>query len=120
MTVSTQHFFVGPAYLGSRQIPTMRIVPGLEIRPHYSVAYFCMRCGDVWARVLHDKAPLTQCTVRPCKKHGDGRLSCHDTWHDMPTRVEPDWPEPALRYELEASIELALTGEDCASPGATI
>jgi hypothetical protein len=117
--MASQHFFVRTTYLGSREIPTMRIVPGLEVRPQHSIAYFCMRCGDIWARLLHDRALLTQCHMRPCKAHGDGRLSDPAEWFDMPTRVESDWPWDALKWEFEVSLALAGSGDDSASPGVT-
>lgn len=115
--MGAQHFFLGNRHLGVRQIPTMRIVPGLEIRPHHSYAYFCMRCGDIWARLAHDKAELTQCLVQPCRRHGDGQLGCHPNWSDEPRRVESDWPVPALQYELETVIQLIEHGDRTASPG---
>jgi hypothetical protein len=102
--MATQHFFVDGIWLGSREIETMRLVPGLEIRPHYSYVYFCMRCGEIWGRVLHDRAKLTQAVSRACSSHGDGRLSCPDEWFDVPLRVEGDWPPAAIRNEFFASL----------------
>ena len=102
--MAAQHFFAQGRYLGCRTIPDYRVVPGLEVRWYDSRVLYCMRCGEIWGRLLHDQAPLAQLTIRPCAKHGDGRLACHPTWHDDPTRFEDDWPEAAVRYEYQASL----------------
>ncbi|TXH42222.1 MAG: hypothetical protein E6Q97_36100 [Desulfurellales bacterium] len=102
--MGAQHFFVEGKYLGCRQIPNMRLVPGLEVRPHFSYAYFCGRCGEIWGRILHDKAQWTQVEYRPCRKHGDGRLSAHPDWTDRPDRAEEDWPPEALTYEFSSTV----------------
>lgn len=102
--MAAQHFFVAGAYLGSRTIPSFRQVPGLEIRYHYSYAYFCAHCGDIWGRILHEGATITQCVHRACFAHGDGRLACHSTWHDDPTRFEDDWPDDAVVAEFNALL----------------
>ncbi len=106
--MAAQHFFLRGQYLGSRRIPDFRVIPGMEVRPHFSYALFCMRCGDVWARFVHDKAELTQVTCRPCREHGDGHLSDHPAWLDMPTRFEDDWPDAATQYEFETLFPRAL------------
>ena len=98
--MATQHFFVGQTWLGSREIETMRVIPGLDVRPHHSYAYFCMHCGEIWSRLLHDKARLTQVVTRNCAVHGDGRLFCPAGWFDVPTRLEDDWPDEAIKYEF--------------------
>lgn len=108
--MALQHFIVGRDYLGSRQIPDTRIVPGLEVRWHHSYAFFCMRCGEIWARVMHEGSPLTQCRNVCCRKHGDGRLSDMVEWSDSPLRPEPDWPAAALKWELESALALADSG----------
>ena len=98
--MATQHFFVGQTWLGSREIETMRLIPGLEIRPQHSYAYFCMHCGEIWGRLMHEKAKLTQVVNRSCSAHGDGRLSGNPEWFDEPTRFENDWPDEAVKYEF--------------------
>lgn len=117
--MAAQHFFVGRNFLGTRQIPTNRVVPGLEIRPHFSYCLFCMRCGDIWARIMHDAATLTQIRCVPCRKHGDGRLACHPQWLDDPTRFEEDWPSAAIRHEFLATLAVVEERDSCASPGVT-
>lgn len=102
--MARQHFFVGPRHLGSREIPTLRVIPGLDVRPHYSHAYFCMRCGEVWGRLIHERSELTQCTVRPCHLHGDGRLSQTHYLLGEPTNFEPDWPPQAVAHEFFAEL----------------
>jgi hypothetical protein len=104
--VALQHFFVDGRHLGSRLIPTNRLVPGLDVRPHHSYALFCMRCGEIWGRLMHEAAPLTQIICRPCLKHGDGSLSwLHDSAaniNESPLGFADDWPSAAIRHEFRA------------------
>lgn len=108
--MARQDFFAYGRYLGSRQIPTNRVVPGLEIRPHRSYAFWCGWCGDVWARIIHQASPFTDLEYRNCRKHGDprfasdGRLSHNAAWMDSPIRYEPDWPAAAVALEFEATL----------------
>ena len=109
--MAAQHFFLGSRHLGTRQIPDTRCIPGLEVRFHHSYAYFCMRCGDIWARLLHDRAPLTQCIVRPCLRHGDGRLSHTHFFAGEPTNFEADWPPAAVAHEFQAELAFSTSQE---------
>jgi hypothetical protein len=104
--MALQHFMVEGAYLGARTIPDMRIVPGLEVRRHFSYVLYCIKCGEIWARFAHDGAEYTQLEQRPCAAHGDGRLSCRPEFLDLPTRFEPDWPPAAIAYEFNRMMEL--------------
>ena len=107
--MSTQHFFLGNRHLGSREIETTRIIQGLEVKPHDSYVYFCGRCGDIWARFLHDKARYTQCFHFPCAKHGDGHLSMlHDRADYDPLYFEENWPPAAVQYEFERFLAHAI------------
>ena len=80
-----------------------------------------MRCGEIWARLIHERARLTQFIIRPCREHGDGRLStpypCDDPLEFSPS----SWPDLAVQHEFLSNLELAereLAGQDiCASPG---
>ena len=101
-----QHFFVDGQYLGARKIPDNRVVPGLEVRRHHSYALFCMRCGEIWGRILHEDAPLTQITCRPCLKHGCGMLSHWHYFTGDPHNYEDDWPAAAVRHEFNAILTL--------------
>jgi hypothetical protein len=106
--MALQHFFIGPRYLGAREIDSYRRVPGLETRWHHSYCYYCIQCGEIWGRILHDKAKYHQLIQLPCAKHGgDGLLGCHPTWHDMPIRFEDNWPLDAIKYEFKASMAKA-------------
>lgn len=102
--MAAQHFFVGTRYLGSRTIPDTRCIPGLEVRRHYSYALFCMRCGEIWGRFLHERSTLTQCTIRPCLLHGDGKLSTSHFFAGEPTNFEADWPPAAIAHEFAAEL----------------
>ena len=103
-----QTFFAGGRCLGARTIPDLRVVPGLEVRRHHSYALYCPRCGDIWARFLHDGADYTQLVHRNCAKHGDGRLANACVWPDDPTSWAADWPREAIRLELIALLNLEL------------
>ena len=84
------------------------MVPGLEIKRHDSYVYFCGRCGDLWARILHDKATWTQCYHLPCAKHGEGRLSTlHNLGNYEPLYFEANWPPAAVQYEFERFLDHA-------------
>ena len=116
MKTITQYFQLHKRYLGSRQIPALVVIPGFTVRRQFSYAFFCMRCGDIWGRLLAEDAYLAQIINRPCDKHGDGRLSRTFPTSDMPDAIGPDWPKAALLHEL--LCELALVGKDYTpSPG---
>lgn len=102
--MAAQHFFVGPRHLGARTIPDLRVIPGLEVRFHHSYAYFCLRCGEIWGRLLHERADLTQCAIRPCLRHGDGKLSTTHHFAGEPTNFEDDWPPAAVAHEFAAEL----------------
>ena len=104
--MALQHFFLRGNYLGNREIPDLRVVPGLEVRWQHSHVLYCGRCGEIWARFAHDGAEYTQLEQRACAEHGDGRLSGYPTWFDLPTRFEPDWPPAAIEYEFKRLMEL--------------
>ena len=60
------HFFVGSAYMGSGQRDMLNHDP--RHSPPLSVAFFCQRCGEVWARsALQDQA--YECWSMLCEKH---------------------------------------------------
>lgn len=107
----SQHFFADGAYLGSRQIDPWRRVPGLETRWHHSQVLFCPHCGDIWGRIMVDRASYTQCIYRPCAKHGDGRLACYPSWYDDPTLFADDWPPAAIRWEFERTLAYSTKEE---------
>lgn len=108
--MARQSFFLGSRYLGSREIDPLRLIPGLEVRRHFSYAHFCGRCGEIWARIILDGATWTQLGYRACPKHAnhefslDGRLSDNETWLDSPIRYAEDWPEGATRVEFNAVL----------------
>lgn len=105
--MAKQHFFLGKEYLGSRTIPSYREVPGLEVRWHHSYALYCLRCGDIWARFMHESAPLTQLTCRPCLKHGEGNLANLHYFEGDPHNYDDDWPDKAIEYEFNALMAQA-------------
>lgn len=40
----------------------------LRVTPH-SLAYFCQSCGDIWARIVVDEAPVFDVISRCCERH---------------------------------------------------
>lgn len=102
--MARQDFFVGTHYLGWREIPDNRVVPGLEVRRHHSTVLFCPRCGEIWGRLLHAGSRYHQLVHRLCLQHGEGWLSCHPSWSDDPSLFSPDWPPRAIRWEFEALL----------------
>jgi len=101
-----QHFFVEGRWLGSRRIPDKRVIPGLEIRQHDSLNYYCILCGEIWGRLVHEGARLHQCTFRFCARHGDGRLSQDYIGPSYAQDYfEEDWPDGAVRHEFERFLD---------------
>jgi hypothetical protein len=103
--MASQHFFVQGRYLGKRLIPDNWVVPGLEVRRHHSYCLYCLRCGEIWGRLIHDKGIYHQIRCTPCEAHGDGRLSCPPSWTDDPTAFQADWPVEAIRYEFRVTLD---------------
>lgn len=93
--------------LGSREIPNFLNLPGIAIRPHYSYAYFCCRCGEIWGRLRHEGAAYTQCIYRNCRAHGDGRLAMTFPSDREPIGISFDWPREALLREFLVELETA-------------
>jgi hypothetical protein len=114
--MASQQFYVNGRYLGQRDIPNFFHIPGMTPRPHFGYAYFCLRCGDVWGRLVVVGAALTQVVGRPCQKHGDGRLSYTHFFEGEPYNLEHNWPPAAIRYEFECELALA-TRDATPSPG---
>lgn len=106
--MARQSFFVDGKYLGARNIPNFIKIPGFDIRPSHSYVYFCMRCGDIWARFLLDGPSLHQFRCIPCAKHGDGKLGAYPAWDWDPTHFDDDWPDDAVRYEFNILLNHAL------------
>lgn len=105
--MARQTIFAEGRYLGHREVPAFIKIPGFDIRPQHSYVYFCMRCGEIWARFLLDPPGLHQFRVRPCRKHGDGSLSCPPAWTDDPLRFDSTWPPEAVRWEFDIALSTA-------------
>jgi hypothetical protein len=106
--VARQDFFLGTRWLGSRPIPDNRVIPGLEIRRHHSYNLYCLRCGEIWGRMIHEGAQLHQIICRPCAKHGDGRFSFTHHFEGEPYNMTADWPKAALTHELLCEVQQYL------------
>ena len=105
--MALQSFFAGGRCLGSREIPNFRSDPTFGLVTAASWAYFCPRCGDIWARLAVEGSPTTQLAQRPCLEHGDGTLAVSSRWEASETTYQPDWPEEALRWQCHALLERA-------------
>ena len=104
--MARQLFEVKGRILGWREVPNFRNIPGFDIRPTESFAYFCPRCGEIWARLWCEGATYCQCSYRLCQAHGDGRLANgHDVVGDWPWRPAANWPKEALMRELLLEIK---------------
>lgn len=110
--MALQSIFVHNRYLGSREVPNFFRLPGIEPRPTHSYCYFCMRCGEIWARFLVPSS-LHQIRCVPCEKHGDGRLACYRAWDWDPTHFDDSWPEAAMRYEFDVLMRRAEKEMQC-------
>lgn len=95
-----QTFIADGRVLGQRDIENFRNVPGLPLCITHSYAYCCNECGEIWGRLRHEGAPITQFIYRPCAKHGDGRLAMQFPVAGQPLGVATDWPRAALLREF--------------------
>lgn len=99
-----QHFFVHGLFLGSREIPNFFRSPfGPERQRSY--AYYCDRCGEVWAKLEAQGAERYWPVTRPCEKHGDGTLAVSRTdeyW--IPQQFTNDWPPEAVVWEFNCLL----------------
>lgn len=75
------------------------LVPDSPIAPRqrrpYSQAYFCPRCGEVWAQRIIEGGGDFEIRRRHCFEHGSGLL--HEGVFD---NLLDYWPTQALRREL--------------------
>jgi hypothetical protein len=112
-----QHFWAGNEYLGSRDIPRIRLgdpdgaARGTRL-PHFNTAYFCAHCGEIWGRITFEEAhPMWQVISRACRNHARleiGRLfeGCLQSTFpgDDPCRFARDWPADAVKWEAETLL----------------
>ena len=76
-----------------------------------SWAFFCLGCGDVWARVIHEGALLTAPIVKPCELHPEAYSSIPGSFfqgfHFLPEERIPSIlaSNPnLLRHEFKVSM----------------
>lgn len=78
MSWKLQVFIHGEYFGETVNAPGTTPAPRFEKVIPQSVAYFCVDCGEVWARlVVDDSATIWQIKTLPCSKCGIGRI-----WHD--------------------------------------
>lgn len=105
--MALQVFEADGVELGSREVPGFRNVPGLPLKAVESQAYFCPLCegGRIWGRLVVPGAAYTQCCYRPCRQHGNGRLSMNFPVPGEVNGIAADWPRQALLRELMIELE---------------
>lgn len=104
--MTLQHFLIEGRRCGSREIPSFRRWAGDIARPAGSWAYFCPRCGDVWAK-LDAGGYCTVMTAAYCRKHGDGTIARLCPFERWETEFGDDWPLEAKVHELTALLDQA-------------
>jgi len=108
-------------FLGKRLLGQSLVHP--QSKSH---AFFCGRCGDIWARVIVEGA-FWRVWENACSKHENKEIY---TWDQPPGSIVPPGfttvveaaaddplvlerlPRDALRYEFERSIEFALRSNE--------
>lgn len=68
-----QDFFIEGKYMGQVARGRHTDASGITYSP-LSLAFFCQRCGDTWARIVVDKAAF-RVEYGDCRKHQVDRLS---------------------------------------------
>ncbi len=93
-------YFLGSAYLG--QVP--RLWWDAAQMSHVSLAFFCPRCGEIWARAHDTAAAEWHVITRGCTKH--------PTWAfepggllSLPWFKSQDLPLPVLEREFHLWYE---------------
>lgn len=97
------------------------IAQGLVPHNPHSLAYFCQSCGDIWARIVVEAAPIFDVTSRCCQRHVPQSAS---SWGEVPGTLcqgAAEWistataaaaleylPEPVLLREFIILYEYAL------------
>lgn len=103
--MATQVFEADGRQFGVREVPNFRDFGSYFGKmPERSYVYFCNRCGSVWGGLYVVGADWTSVIQRPCKAHGDGRLSLEFP-AGQPLGIAADWPKAALARELLLEIE---------------
>lgn len=98
--MATQVFEADGRQFGVREVPNFRDYGGhFGKMPERSYVYFCNRCGSVWGGLYVVDAEWTSIIQRPCKRHGDGRLSLEFPSNE-PLAIARDWPKEALLREF--------------------
>lgn len=90
------HYFLGQKLLGSSNL----YPKWSEDKPlQGSSAYFCSTCGEIWARIVNDKATYHQALIVACAKHGNGSFIL--PWRQgCPSELPPE----VLLYEFNLRL----------------
>ena len=79
------HFFLHNKFLGQADCPSVPFsCARARAQPDWEpdIAFFCPRCGDVWARAIANKGFEWLVLTKYCLGHGDGSLLM-ETWTDL-------------------------------------
>ena len=99
--------FVRNRSLGSVQVSENSVTRQGVFRNN-SVALWCPHCGEAWARLHVSSSTYCSVRLRPCEKHGDGRLTY--SWPDeAASYFTEEWPAAAIRWEFEAASRYYLS-----------
>lgn len=79
-----------------------------ESHPPLSLAFFCPKCGDVWARRIIEPATRWNVLTHECAKHPAPRYCepAGSIWIDYNTEFLKNLPKEVLMYELNLRLEL--------------
>ena len=95
-----QHFFIEGKHLGTTTRGNV-FVHG-ELQAPTSVAYFCPKCAEIWARGMVEGSPHCEVRSVDCRKHPSrvytvaGSLT--SGWDE---ELNEAFPAEVLRWELE-------------------
>ena len=89
------HYFLGNQLLGSSPRPPMWADGVVQ---ETSVGMMCTDCGELWGRVVNDRASRWSFQMRECSKHGNGNFIAPwaNKFEELPAEV--------LSYELQLRL----------------
>ncbi len=106
-----RHFVVEGKFFGT--VACEKELCHSEYHPPRSIAYFCPKCAEVWARCPVEGTPNDndwEVTSRVCRKHKESH------WHtpgilDLPWKPGyfEGFPDPAVRWEFQRELEYHLS-----------
>lgn len=114
--MAEQHFFLGEAWIGSRQIPTYTdLGDGQKVAPSY--ALFCPHCAKVWGRMMHDHKsawchPITSSCIDHATFPSDATFTSYHGRYAQgagPRDWNEDLPPAVMRHDIQAMCNYFLS-----------